>query len=92
MINRDTVKLLALKPVTKRECHDFYVKINTEFKEQDAIKEAVTWWQEDPLKLNSLWWVLNYYSESFDPDRQLRAVIERYLDDMAEKRSQRLED
>ncbi len=86
MINRNTVKVLSLKPVTRTMCYDFYIKINSEFDTPEAIKEAVSWWQEDPEKLNNLWWVLNYYSDKFDPDRNIRAFIEGHLDSLAQKK------
>ena len=86
MINRDTVTILSLKPVTRNNSYDFYVKLNSEFEGPDAIEESISWWQEDHKKLNQLWWVLNYHSEEFDPERYLRAVIERKLDTIAEKR------
>ena len=85
MINRATVTALSLKPVTRKDSYDFYVKINTEFDSPDAIEESISWWQEDYKKLNDLWWVLNYHSEEFDPERHLRAVIERKLDSIAGK-------
>lgn len=83
MIKRTTVKTLSLKPVTRNLCYDFYVKINTEFNSPQDIMEAVSWWQEDSKKLNELWWVLNYYSDNLDPDRNLRAYVERHLDKLA---------
>jgi len=86
MINRNTVKILSLKPITRSICYDFYVKINSEFKTPEAIKEAISWWQDDGEKLNRLWWVLNYYSDKLDPDRNLRAIIERHLDSLAQKK------
>ena len=87
MINRTTVKALDLKPVTRTMCYDFYLKINSEFDSPEAIKESVSWWQDDCEKLNNLWWVLNYYSDRFDPDRNLRAYVERYLDKLAKRKS-----
>ncbi len=86
MINRDTVTTLSLKPVTRKDSYDFYVKINSEFDNPEAIEESISWWQDDYEKLNNLWWVLNYHSEEFDPERHLRAVIERKLDDIAGER------
>ncbi|MCK5311875.1 MAG: hypothetical protein KAJ62_07190 [Desulfobacteraceae bacterium] len=86
MIKRDTVTILSLKPVTRKNSYDFYVKINSEFENSDALEESISWWQEDHKKLNELWWVLNYHSEEFDPERRLRAVVERKLDTIAEKR------
>ena len=86
MINRDTVTILSLKPVTRKNSYDFYVKINSEFENCDAIEESISWWQDDSKKLNKLWWVLNYHSEEFDPERYLRAIIERKLDFIAGKR------
>jgi hypothetical protein len=86
MINRSTIKALNLKPVTRTKCYDFYVKIHTEFSSPEAIKEAVSLWQENSAKLNSLWWVLNYYSDRLDPDRNLRAYVENYLDRLARKK------
>ncbi|MCK5541969.1 MAG: hypothetical protein KAI40_04695 [Desulfobacterales bacterium] len=91
MIKRDTVATLSLKPITRKDSYDFYVKVNTEFDSPDAIEESISWWQEDYKKLNSLWWVLNYHSEEFDPERHLRAVIERKLDDIAEKQKSNME-
>ena len=88
MINRNTVKTLHLKPITRTMCSDFYNEINTEFGTPEAIKETVSWWRHDSKKLNDLWWVLIYYSDRLDPDRHLRAVIERSLDMLAEKRQE----
>ncbi|MDA8136607.1 MAG: hypothetical protein M0T82_18460 [Desulfobacteraceae bacterium] len=85
MINRNTVKTLSLKPITRTMCHEFYIKINKEFTSSAAIRESVSWWQDDPEKLNSLWWVLNYYSDQLDPDRNLRAFVEKNLDSLAQK-------
>ena len=92
MINRNTVKILNLKPVTQSTCYDFYVKINSEFNTPEEIQEAVSWWQDDSEKLNTLWWVLNYYSEKFDPDRRVRSVVERYLDSLALKKDDSFQD
>ncbi len=86
MINRNTVTALGLKPMTRSMCYDFYVKLNSELETPGAIKEAVSWWQDDPEKLNHLWWVLNYYSETFDLDRNIRAYVERHLDNLAKKK------
>ncbi|MCP3943722.1 MAG: hypothetical protein GY710_19895 [Desulfobacteraceae bacterium] len=91
MINRNTVTALGLKPVTRSMCYDFYVKINSELGTPEAIKESVIFWQDDSEQLNTLWWVLNYYSEAFDPDRNLRAYVERYLDDLAKKQQDSLD-
>jgi len=86
MINRNTVKILSLKPVTLTMCYEFYTKVNTELTSSASIKESVSWWQDDSEKLNSLWWVLNYYSDRLDPDRDLRAFVENYLDSLAQKK------
>ena len=83
MINRTTVVTLKLKPVTRSMCQEFYVKINSECDTPDAIKESVSWWQDDKEKLNHLWWVLNYYSDHLDPNRNLRAFVEKHLDSLA---------
>ncbi len=83
MINRNTVKVLSLKPITRTMCYDFYIKVNSEFGTPAGIKESVSWWQDDCEKLNNLWWVLNYYSDRLDPDRNLRAFVERHLDSLA---------
>ncbi len=91
MINRNTVKTLSLKPVTRNNCYDFYLKINTECSTAEAIEESVSWWQDDKDKLNTLWWVLNYYSDRMDPDRHLRAVIEQRLDSLAMKGAEALQ-
>ncbi len=86
MINRNTVRVLNLKPITRTMCYDFYVKVNSEFGTPEAIKESVSWWQDDYEKLNNLWWVLNYYSDRLDPDRNLRAFVERHLDSLAKNK------
>jgi len=86
MINRNTVKVLSLKPVTRTMCYDFYVKIHSEASSPEAIREYVSWWQDDGVKLNNLWWVLNYYSDRLDPDRNLRAFVENHLDGLAGKK------
>jgi hypothetical protein len=92
MINRNTVKVLDLKPVTRTMCHDFYIKINSEFDTPEAIKESASWWQDDSEKLNNLWWVLNYHSDNLDPNRALRACIEGYLDNLASDKESILEE
>ncbi len=74
---------LKLKPVTRSMCQDFYIKINSECDSPDAIRESVSWWQDDKDKLNLLWWVLNYYSDHLDPNRNLRAFVENRLDNLA---------
>jgi hypothetical protein len=86
MINRNTVKVLDLKPITRTMCNDFYLKINSEFNTPEAIKEAVSWWQDNSKKLNDLWWVLNYHSDHLDPKRVLRAFVERHLDTLAQQK------
>lgn len=83
MINRATVNILGLKPVTRSMCRTLYVKINTECDTPGAIRETLSWWQDDKEKLHRLWWVLNYYSERLDPDRNLRACVEKQLDQLA---------
>lgn len=88
MINRKTVSALGLKPVTRSMCRDFYVKINTECDSPEAIMESVSWWQGDKDKLNHLWWVLNYYSDRLDPDRDLRAYVEKHLDALVSPRTE----
>ncbi len=92
MISRDTVKALDLKPITRAMCHDFYVKITSEFKTPEAIKEAVSKWQDDSKKINHLWWVLNYHSDNLDTNRELRAFIERHLDNLAQDKEISLEE
>ena len=67
-------------------CHDFYIKINSEFDTPEAIKEAISCWQDDHEKLNNLWWVLNYYADKFDPYRDLRAFIESSLNHLARQK------
>lgn len=83
MISKSTVNVLNLKPVTRSMCYDFYKKINLEFHSPEAIRESVSWWQDNKDRLNKLWWVLNYYSESLDPGRELRAHVEHHLDTLA---------
>lgn len=91
VINRSTINILGLKPVTRSMCYDFYVKINSELETADAIKESVSWWQDNKYKLNELWWVLNYYSESLDPERNLRAYVEKHLDALALEKTATME-
>jgi hypothetical protein len=91
MINRSTITVLNLKPVTRSMCSDFYNKINTELSSPEAIRESVSWWQDNEKKLNELWWVLNYYSESLDPERELRARVEKHLDFLALEKTAALE-
>jgi ribonucleotide reductase beta subunit family protein with ferritin-like domain len=83
MINRSTINVLNLKPVTRSMCSDFYEKINAQFHSPEAIRESVSWWQDNEKKLNELWWVLNYYSDSLDPEREIRAHVEHHLDSLA---------
>jgi hypothetical protein len=91
VIDRNTISVLGLKPVTRSMCYEFYVKINSELDTADAIKESVSWWQDNKYKLNELWWVLNYYSESLDPDRELRAYVEHHLDALALEKTAAME-
>lgn len=92
MISRSTVKILDLKPVTRKMCYDFYIEINSELETPESILESISWWQEDKEKLNRLWWVLNYYSEQLDPDRNLRAHVESRLDILAALNEPKTED
>ena len=92
MISRSTVSVLGLKPVTRSMCYDFYMKLSSETNTAGAIKESVSWWQDNKDKLNELWWVLNYYSESLDPERELRAHVESHLDSLALEKTAALED
>lgn len=85
MINHRTSYKLNLTSLSLSMCHDFYIKVNSELTTSNAVKEAVLWWQEDHKKLNSLWWVLNYYSDKFDPERETRVLIEKHLDNLAEE-------
>jgi hypothetical protein len=92
VINQKTIKILNLKPITKTMCYDFYIKINSEFDTPEAIKESISWWQDDIEKLNNLWWVLNYYSDRLDLNRSLRACIERALDNLAQEKAKASEE
>lgn len=83
MISRSTVSVLGLKPVTRSLCYDFYMKLSSETNPPEAVRESVSGWQDNKNKLNELWWVLNYYSESLDPERELRAHVESHLDSLA---------
>jgi hypothetical protein len=83
MINRSTTQVLNLKPVTRSMCSGFYEKITAELHSPEAIRESVSWWQDNKDKLNELWWVLNYYSQSLDPEREIRACVEHHLDSLA---------
>lgn len=87
MIHPETSKVLALKPCTRSSCYDLFVTINTEFDTAASLDEALTWWQDKPEKMNRVWWVLNYYAETLDPSRRLRARVERNLDRMADKKT-----
>jgi hypothetical protein len=91
MICRNTVNVLNLKPVTRSMCYDFYKKINLELHSAEAIRESVSWWQDNKDKLNELWWVLNYYSQALDPERELRARVEYHLDTLALEKTAELE-
>jgi hypothetical protein len=91
VINQKTIKILNLEPITKTMCYDFYIKINSEFDTPEDIKESISWWQDDIEKLNNLWWVLNYYSDRLDPNRSLRACIERTLYNLAREKVNRME-
>ncbi|MFO7748957.1 MAG: hypothetical protein R6V54_02565 [Desulfobacteraceae bacterium] len=87
MIDRKTVTTLNLKPLTQNGCYRLFVRINSEFKTRSDLEEAISWWQDDPEKLNHLWWVLNYYFEKFDSDRRLKACIENQLDLLARQKN-----
>ncbi len=91
MINKSTINALNLKPVTRNMCYDFYNKINAELNTPEAIRKSVSWWENNHEKLNELWWVLNYYSESLDPERELRARVEEHLDSLALEKTAALE-
>ncbi len=91
MITRSTSNVLNLKPVTRGMCSDFYQKINTELSSPEAIRESVSSWQDNEKKLNELWWILNYYSDSLDPERELRAHVEHHLDALALEKNATLE-
>ncbi|MCG8563839.1 MAG: hypothetical protein MI747_02040 [Desulfobacterales bacterium] len=86
MINRNTVKTLGLKPKTRSMCYDLYVKINSDDDSPEAILEKISFCQDDGEELNRIWWVLNYYAEQMDPDRNLRAMVEHHLDRLAQER------
>jgi hypothetical protein len=92
VISRNTVSVLGLKPVTRSMCYDFYMKLSAETNTAGAIKETVSWWQDNTDKLNELWWVLNYYSESLDPEREMRAHVESHLDFLALEKTAAMED
>ena len=92
MINRNTARALDLKILTHDMCYGLYVKLNSEMDNRNAIREAVSWCQGDSEKLNHLWWVLNYYAEQFDPDRLIRANIERHLDALAREKQEPFEE
>ncbi|MBU0991235.1 MAG: hypothetical protein KJ737_01970 [Proteobacteria bacterium] len=82
MIAADTVKFLNLKSYTMNACTDMYRKFISEYPGPDAIRELLGWWRDNPEKLNEAWWTLNYHSKNLDPDRMLRANVERMLDDL----------
>lgn len=88
MISRNTVRVLSLTPVTRSMCYDFYIKVSSNYKNSGSIEESISWCQEDSIKLNTLWWVLNYYSDRLDPDRHLRALVEHRLDTLAMKKTE----
>jgi len=91
MIDRGTSNVLNLKPVTRSMCSGFYQRINTELRSPEAIRESVSGWQDNEKKLNELWWILNYYSDSLDPERELRACVEHHLDSLALEKTAALE-
>ena len=90
MIAAKTVKLLNLKSFTMNGCADMYRKMVTEYPGQEAVRELLTWWRDQPDKLNEAWWTLNYYSETLDPDRMLRAIVEKMLDELASDKDAKL--
>jgi hypothetical protein len=91
VISRSTVSVLGLKPVTRSMCYDFFMKLSSETNPPGAVRESVSWCQDNKDKLNELWWVLNYYSESLDPERELRAHVESHLDSLALEKTAALE-
>lgn len=64
-------------------CNDMYRKFVSEYTGPEAIKELLGWWRDQPEKLNEAWWTLNYHSKSLDPNRMLRATVEKMLDEFA---------
>ena len=83
MISSHTVKCLNLKSITMNACNDMYRKFVSEYTGPEAIKELLGWWRDQPEKLNEAWWTLNYHSKSLDPNRMLRATVEKMLDEFA---------
>ena len=92
MIHHQTRKILQLTPITRDDCHSFYIQINSEPHGVEDIKESISFWQTDAEQLNKLWWVLNYYSEHLDSSRDLRAHVENTLDALARERAYRKSD
>lgn len=91
MISTNTVKFLNLKPITMSACNEMYRKFVTEYTGPDAIRESLGWWHDQPEKLNEAWWTLNYHSKSLDPDRMLRAMVEKMLDEIVRTKKSRPE-
>ncbi len=89
MINANTVKLLRLKSYTMSACKEMYVKFVNEYVSPEAINEVLSWWRDQPLKLNEAWWMLNYYSKELDGDRRIKARIEEMLDLLAQEAEQK---
>ncbi len=92
MIKRETVKILNLKPLTKAMCYDFYEEIRSELDTLEGLRESISWFRDDVEKLNHLWWVLNYHSSRLDSRRNLRALIEKSLDRLADLKTDDLTD
>lgn len=90
MIDAKTVKYLKLKPYTMSGCNEMYIKLSREYGSHEAIQEVLTWWRDQPKKLNEAWWVLNYYSEELDEDRRMRAMVEDMLDELAQEAEKKL--
>lgn len=83
MISKSTVTSLQLPPHTIRSCHDLYEELARNTHRHQCMNTALTRFESDPQALNKLWWVLNYYAESFDTNRKLRAWVESRLEELA---------
>ncbi len=90
MIDSKTVKMLKLKSLTMSACYEMYNKLSEEYGTPNSITEVLSWWRDQPEKLNEAWWVFNYYSKSMDENRQLRALVEDMLDQIAIEKEQKL--
>lgn len=87
MISKAAVTSLQLPPLTIRSCRDLYEELARKNHRQQSMQMALSQFKTDAQALNKLWWVLNYYAESFDKNRKLRAWVESRLEELATEKT-----